>query len=164
MKAWGAPSRKRQLALGRGVAWKHKPSRPWPRARGVIQALKDRDADAAIALMHEDIVLEVVFPLIAGENTTGASRSSGEAVHNYLRDARDRTREMRFNDEVWRTTSDGLAMYEADGDHILSDGRRYPNRFLFLFEAKDGKVIRWREYLNPVAAMRAFGGPLEAIP
>jgi len=81
-----------------------------------------------------------------------------------LRDARDRTQAMRFRNEIWRTTDDGLAMYEADENHVLSDGRPYPNHFLFMFEVADGKFIRWRGYLNPVTAMRAFGGPLEAIP
>jgi ketosteroid isomerase-like protein len=132
--------------------------------KALIEALKRRDADAAIALLHDDIVVEVAYPLIAGENTTGSRRSVGQAVHAYLRDARDRTLEMRFYNEVWRTTNDGLAVYQAEGDHVLSDGRPYRNHFLFFFEMSDGKIIRWREYLSPVAAMRAFGGALEAIP
>ena len=133
--------------------------------KAIVDALKRRDADAAIAALHDNIVLEVAFPLIAGENTTGSRRSVGAAVHNYLRDARDRTAKMRFHNEVWRTTSDGLAIYSADGDHVLSDARPYRNHFLFMFEAAaDRRVVRWREYLNPVSAMRAFGGALEAIP
>jgi hypothetical protein len=132
--------------------------------KALIDALKRRDADAVIALLHDDIAVEVAYPLIPGENTTGSRRSVGPAVHAYVRDARDRTSEMRFHDEVWRTTNDGLAVYQADGDHVLSDGRPYRNHFLFFFELADGKIIRWREYLSPVAAMRAFGGELEAIP
>jgi ketosteroid isomerase-like protein len=33
-----------------------------------------------------------------------------------------------------------------------------------LFEARDGKIVRWWEYYNPVIAARAFGAPLETIP
>jgi ketosteroid isomerase-like protein len=132
--------------------------------KALIEGLKQRDADAVIAVLHEDIVVEVAYPLIPGEDTTGSRRSRGAAVHAYVRDACERTSAMRFGNEIWRTTSDGLAMYEADGDHVLSDGRPYRNHFLFFFEMADGKIVRWREYLSPVAAMRAFGGPLEAIP
>ena len=132
--------------------------------KALIEALKQRDPEAARKVLHDDIVVEVPYPLVPGENTTGARRSTGQAVFDYIQDAKDRTREMTFSNEVWRKTDDGLAIYEADGAHTLSDGRIYLNHFLFMFEVADGKIIRWVEYLNPVAAMRAFGGPLETIP
>ena len=133
-------------------------------AQQLIDALEKRDADGVIALLHDDIVLELPFPLVAGENTTGTRRQVGEAVHAYVRHSKELTRENRFNNVVWRTTSDGLAMFQSDGACMLSDGRPYDNHYLFLFEVKDGKVIRWVEYLNPVIAARAFGAPLDTIP
>ena len=133
-------------------------------AKRLIDALTRLDTDAMLALLHEDILLEVVFPLVKGENTTGSRRQAGKAVHEYVREVKRRTKEIRFENALWRTTNDGLAMFQADGNHILSDGRPYPNHYLFLFKVADGKIIHWWEYLNPVAAMRAFGGPLDAIP
>lgn len=133
-------------------------------AKRFIGALERLDTETLIAMLHEDILLEVVFPLVAGENTTGARRQAGPAVQDYIHEVKRRTRKIQFDNAVWRTTNDGLAMFQADGNHVLSDGRPYPNHYLFMFEIAGGKIRHWWEYLNPVAAMRAFGGPLEAIP
>lgn len=130
----------------------------------LIEGLKRRDPHTIISILDKDIVLEVPYPLVEGENTTGARRQESEAVHAYLRDMKERTSEIRFRNEIWRTTNDGLALFEADGDITLSDGRPYPNHYLFMFEAAGGKIVRWREYLNPVAAIRAFGAPVESLP
>jgi len=133
-------------------------------AKQLINALEKRDSEGVIALLHDDIVLELPFPILAGENTTGTRRQAGTAVHDYLRHSRELTAENSFTNVVWRITDDGLAMFQSDGVCTLSDGRPYLNHYLFLFEVRDGKVIRWVEYLNPVIAARAFGAPLEAIP
>jgi ketosteroid isomerase-like protein len=133
-------------------------------AKQLIDALERRDAEGVIACLHERVVLELPFPIVEGENTTGTRRQVGEAVHAYVRHSKELTSRNQFNNVVWRTTSDGLAMFQSDGDCTLSDGRAYLNHYLFLFEISDGKVIRWVEYLNPVIAARAFGAPLESIP
>ena len=130
----------------------------------VIDGLEQRNADAVIAVLHEDIVLHVPFPLVEGENRTGTRRQAGKAVHQYLREANSLTETIRFNNVVWRTTDDGLAMFQADGAVKLRDGRPYLNHYLFLFEARDGKISQWWEYYNPVIAALAFGAPLETIP
>ena len=133
-------------------------------AQNFIAALERRDTAALNALVHDDAVLEVPFPLAHGENTTGARRSQGAAIRAYLDDMKTRTSAVRFKNTSWHTTNDGLAMFRADGDITLSDGRPYPNTYLFLFEVTGGKIIHWWEYLNPVTGMRAFGGPLESLP
>lgn len=132
--------------------------------RKVIDGLENKDADAIIAVLHDDVVLEVPFPLVAGEDTTGSRRQRGEAVREYLYDSNRRTANVHFANAVWRTTDDGLAMFQGDGEIVLSDGRPYRNHYLMLFEARDGKIVRWWEYYNPVIAARAFGAPLETIP
>ena len=71
---------------------------------------------------------------------------------------------VNFANVAWRTTGDGLAMFQGDGEIVLSDGRPYRNHYLMLFEASGGRIVHWWEYYNPVTAMRAFGGPLDAIP
>ena len=45
-----------------------------------------------------------------------------------------------------------------------SDGQRYQNKYLVLFEVSAGKITLWREYFNPVVAARTFGIPLESLP
>ena len=38
-------------------------------------------------------------------------------------------------------------------------GRPYHNRFVSIVTVKDGKVTRWRDYLDPVAVFDAAGWP-----
>jgi ketosteroid isomerase-like protein len=133
-------------------------------AQILIQALENRDPDGVIAQLHQDIVLELPYPLVAGENTTGTRRQSGAAVHAYLRHSKELTASNRFYNVEWHTVEYGPVIFRADGECTLSDGRPYRNHYLFIFDIQDGKVIRWVEYLNPVIAALAFGAPLETIP
>lgn len=133
-------------------------------AKQVVDGLARKDIEMVLAVLHDDIVLHVPFPLIEGENSTGTRRQAGEAVHRYLQESNSLTENVRFNNVVWRVTDDGLAVFQADGDVAMRDGRPYRNHYLFLFEAMDGKISQWWEYYNPVIAARAFGAPLESIP
>lgn len=132
--------------------------------RKVIQGLIDKDADAIIAVLADDVLLEVPFPIVAGEDVTGSRRQRGVAVREYILDSNRRTASVNFANVAWRTTDDGMAMFQGDGEIVLSDGRPYRNHYLMLFRAEGGRIVHWWEYYNPVTAMRAFGGPLDAIP
>jgi ketosteroid isomerase-like protein len=130
----------------------------------VIEGLERKDAGMIVPILAENVVLHVPFPLVAGENATGTRRQAGQAVHDYLRESNQLTAKVVFENKVWRTTDDGLAMFVADGKVTLRDGRPYDNHYLFLFEARDGKIAQWWEYYNPVIAAVAFGAPLDSIP
>jgi ketosteroid isomerase-like protein len=41
---------------------------------------------------------------------------------------------------------------------ILSTGLPYNQRYVFMFEVKDGKLSRYREYWNPLISIDAKGG------
>lgn len=41
---------------------------------------------------------------------------------------------------------------------ILSTGLPYNQRYVFMFEVKDGKLSRYREYWNPLVSIDAKGG------
>ncbi len=56
------------------------------------------------------------------------------------------------------------AVYDNGGDEILIEGRSrgtyrsgrppYENHYIFALTFKDGKLTRWREFFNPVEAMK----------
>ena len=71
---------------------------------------------------------------------------------------------LRFENVVWRTTDDGLAVFEGDGRATLPNGRPYYNHYLMMFEVADGKIARWHEYFNPVTAARVNEMPLDLLP
>jgi len=48
--------------------------------------------------------------------------------------------------------------YEVHGESVQA-GRPYDNRFASIVTIKDGKVTRWRDYLDPVAVFNATGWP-----
>ena len=133
-------------------------------ARQLVEGLRRRDPEMIAPLLAEEVVLEVPFPLVEGENRTGARRSSSHAVHNYLRDVRAATIDIRFENVVWRTTDDGLAIFEADGVITMVSGAPYKNHYLMMFEAAGGRIVRWREYLSPIIWARAAGVPLDSLP
>jgi ketosteroid isomerase-like protein len=132
--------------------------------QSLIEGLKGVDADHVISLLHKDIVLEVVFPFVKGEDKTGCRYQRGDAVREYVRDAKRRSAAIRFKNEHWHSTTDGWAIFRSDADNVLADGTPYPQSYLFMFEVRDGKITRWLEYMNPVCAVRALGAPLESLP
>ncbi|MGO9027768.1 MAG: nuclear transport factor 2 family protein [Acidimicrobiales bacterium] len=48
--------------------------------------------------------------------------------------------------------------YEVHGESVQT-GRPYDNRFASIVTIRDGKVARWRDYLDPVAVFDATGWP-----
>jgi ketosteroid isomerase-like protein len=57
------------------------------------------------------------------------------------------------------TTAEGdrIAL-ECEGDGRTATGKSYRNRYLFLFEFRDGKVTSIREYMDTAYAAATFGG------
>lgn len=133
-------------------------------AQAAIAALSRRDPEALFALLDEDCVMEAAYPIREGENVTGASRCQGQAVRDFVTDVTRLVARIDFRNVVWRTTSDGLALFEADGDLEYMNGDPYRNHYLMFFEVTDGKIVRWREYYSPVVWARAVGAPLDTLP
>src|ERR1700747_936299 len=40
---------------------------------------------------------------------------------------------------------------------VVSTGAPYVNRFISVITVKDGKIVHWRDYLDPLAVFAAFG-------
>ena len=64
------------------------------------------------------------------------------------------------NLHVYRDPAASVAVleYEVHGESVQT-GRPYDNRFVSIVTIKDGKVARWRDYLDPVAVFDAKGWP-----
>jgi ketosteroid isomerase-like protein len=132
--------------------------------KSYIAALTRGDPEGVIALLHDHIVIEEANPLVKDENQPGSKTCSGDAVRSLMREMPKYLSRVKFDNGIWRTTNDGLAVFEAAGDMALGDGRPYRNKYLMIFEASAGKLIRVKEYINPVIWARANGVPLDSIP
>ena len=138
---------------------------PMHTAKAFMAALSQRDADTALLLLSDKAILEMPFPLASGENAYGTKRMWGDPLRHYVKGIMQRNSQIAFNNTVWRQADDGAVILECDGDLVRSsDGQRYQNKYLVLFEVSAGKITLWREYFNPVVAARTFGIPLESLP
>jgi ketosteroid isomerase-like protein len=41
----------------------------------------------------------------------------------------------------------------------VQTGRQYDNRFVSIITIQDHKIVRWRDYLDPIAIFNATGWP-----
>jgi ketosteroid isomerase-like protein len=48
--------------------------------------------------------------------------------------------------------------YASEG-HVAGNGRRYANGFISVLTLREGDVVHWRDYLDPVAGFDALGWP-----
>ena len=70
------------------------------------------------------------------------------------------TLERCFDLAVYHDADKGVVVLEyASEGHAVSTGNRYSNRFISVLTLRDGEVLHWRDYLNPVAVFDALGWP-----
>jgi ketosteroid isomerase-like protein len=66
-------------------------------------------------------------------------------------------RSARFTDRRITASADNTTTFvQARGDFVTADGRPYQNVYVFRFDWRDGKIISWEEYANPITIIRAF--------
>jgi ketosteroid isomerase-like protein len=133
-------------------------------AKSFIAAFTRRDGETLSSVLHDNVILESPYPLVKGENVPGSKRCQGASVHAHMKNIKNVVGSLQFKNVVWRTTNDGLVLFQADGDLTLPNGRPYLNHYLFLFEVAAGRIVRWHEYYSPVIAARANEIPLDSIP
>jgi ketosteroid isomerase-like protein len=129
-----------------------------------VEALCRRDPPDLLAVLHDKFVMAAVYPLVPGVDRAGAKTCAGEAVREFVRQVPKVLSKVQFHNVVWRTTDDGLAVFEADGDMAYADGRPYKNNYLWMFESADGKLTLLKEYFNPMIWARACGAPFDSLP
>jgi ketosteroid isomerase-like protein len=124
-------------------------------AKNFMDSMVRRDVFELRALFHPDAVVEFPFPLAEGIEAVGAIRSSSRPMLEFVDSMRRSPFRAAFENIVWRTTSDGCALFEADEVVRLDNGRSYSNHVLMFFEVSAGRISRWRQFLNPIVATRA---------
>jgi uncharacterized protein len=65
-----------------------------------------------------------------------------------------------FDLAVHHDATEGVVVLEyASEGHVVSTGRRYANRYISVLTLREGEVVHWRDYLDPVAVFDALGWP-----
>ena len=120
--------------------------------RQYLNCISDLDVDGAVAVVADDIVIEMPFA-----NEGGTRLVQGEAAHSFLRLLPKLFTQMRFYDVVIHgLTATGYVVAEFKSDGITRRGGLYPNRYVALFEVRDGKIATLREYFDPNVLTTAF--------
>lgn len=59
----------------------------------------------------------------------------------------------------YRTDKPGVVIVEYTGlGHGTQTGKVYDQRYLSVLTTKDRKIVHWRDYWDPIAALEAIGG------
>lgn len=70
---------------------------------------------------------------------------------------------MRFTDRVYHETIDPeIFIVEYHGEiNVKATGKPYNNDYIGVFRVKDGKLVKFTEYFNPIILQESFGADLE---
>lgn len=90
-----------------------------------------------------------------------ASLEGRPAIYNQYKGMPQNFRSMRFVDRTVRETSEpGQFVATWRGEIELASGGRYDNTYIGLFEVRNGKLVQFTEYFNPIVLQDAFGQAL----
>ena len=66
--------------------------------------------------------------------------------------------------KIWPTTDPNVVFAEFKQDSPIADSdRHYTQIYVHKFVFRDGRVVRWDEYFDPMRILDAFGGLEKAI-
>ncbi|QSQ22409.1 nuclear transport factor 2 family protein [Pyxidicoccus parkwayensis] len=126
-------------------------------------ALIGTDIDRWLTLFADDATVE--FPYATG--TGLPPRLVGkEAIRDYFSRTPEVFKGLTFSNVRRYSTSDAdLAISEAHGTAtIATTSKPYAQDYVFFVHVRDGRIVRYREYWNPLAASESFGGTAHVAP
>jgi ketosteroid isomerase-like protein len=108
-------------------------------------------------LLAEDIVTEYVVTVPGYPRRVEGRHALAELYRPY---GTAMTLERCFDLAIYHDAVKGVVVLEyASEGHAVKTGNRYSNRFISVLTLRDGEVVHWRDYLNPVAVFDALGWP-----
>lgn len=118
-------------------------------------SLVSKNVQTWVNLLAEDAVFE--SPYASG--TPG--RIEGKAAfYNFIKNALFEMQGLMFtNIRVYPTTNPNILWAEFHGEAVaVATGRQYQQDYVIRLETREGKIIHYREYSNPMSAIEAWGG------
>lgn len=120
-------------------------------------ALVGKDIQAWVDLFAENAVIEFPYASSLGSPERFEGKS---AIYNYIKDVPAKMQDLVFtNIRAYPTSNPNLLFAEVHGEAvIIATGRHYQQDYVMRLETKDGKIVHYREYWNPIPAIDAWGG------
>jgi ketosteroid isomerase-like protein len=111
---------------------------------------------AGLAAMVDDQVVWSA-PMSSGRAGDSAPARGREAFGSRLGSISGLMRSAKFTDRRITASADNTTTFvQANGDFVTADGRPYRNVYVFRFDWRDGKIMSWEEYANPITIIRTF--------
>lgn len=122
---------------------------------GLITAYGAKDFDAFATFIAEDALFDYPYlPLtefpseVVGREkfieVSQAGMANCDGYHHVV-------------EEFYDALDPDTLIVEYKSDTVLNDGTRYRNKYLGILRFKDDKVVYWREYVNPLPILEAYG-------
>ena len=111
-------------------------------ARQLLERLTNVDTAGVDAICDDDVEFWV-----AGSFPLSGSRTKSEALQGMKEVTALFPEGLRFEVQAMTAEGDRVAI-EATGEGLTAQGTLYQQQYHFLLEARDGKVLVWREYLD----------------
>jgi len=124
--------------------------------RDQLRHLLEKNMDAWVDTFAEDAVFELPF---APPNYP--QRLEGKAaIYDYVKDYAKHIDLQRFNEVVVHPTRDpAVLLVEAEVEgRVVATGQPYQVRYVWVITEAAGKIVRQRDYWNPLAVVDALGG------
>lgn len=126
-------------------------------------ALIGTDVQAWSNLLAEDAIVEFPYASALGS----PSRLEGKsAIYNHMKNAVAQLQNWVFTDvREYQTLIPNILFAEFHGEAVfVATGQPYHQDYVVQLETKNGKIIHYREYWNPVAILEIMGSNGTAFP
>jgi ketosteroid isomerase-like protein len=111
---------------------------------------------ASMAEMLDDQVVWSA-PMSVGGDGDGEPARGREAFGSRLGSISTLMRSAKFTDRRITASADATTTFvQTKGDFVTADGRPYRNVYVFRFDWRDGKIVSWEEYANPITIIQTF--------
>lgn len=128
----------------------------------VAQILSDhlrlicKDIQTWVELFAETAIVEFPYAASLGSPQKLEGKS---AIYNYMKDVPEKMQDLTFtNIRSYQTLNPNVLFAEVHGQAtIIATGCHYQQDYVMQLETKEGKIIHYREYWNPIPALEAWG-------
>ncbi|MCZ8522496.1 MULTISPECIES: nuclear transport factor 2 family protein [Paenibacillus] len=124
--------------------------------RVFMESLLEWDIGRWVDLFHEDAVFE--FPYAPAAMTRLLNGRA--AIQDYIREFPNLLVIHDFSEPVFHPSSDpeqGVVEFGCRGESVQS-GKPYHQSYISVIRLKEGRIIHYKDYWNPLVVLEAMGG------
>jgi ketosteroid isomerase-like protein len=118
------------------------------------QSLKEKDLDSWMSLLDDNFVMEFPFaPQGRPHRVEGKA-----ALRTYMEGAKDLEVLSFSQQQIHLTLNPEIIVVEITCEgRVLTTGRAFNSKYVWIMRIKDGKLIYQRDYWNPLVLLEARG-------